>query len=247
VQELKVEGTEAQIERGRHLAAAFCVQCHSTTGEFPMTGGVDVGKDLPVNVGSFVSVNLTPAGPLRDWSDGEIFRAIRDNVDRDGKRLLLMAGTNVRYISDEDIHSLIAFLRSQEPVEKPSATPADRPNLLGMLMTGANLIPDPPLVEGVVSAPPKAPTAEYGKFMVSFLDCTACHGTDLSGGTSPVSPKGPSLRAVKGWTQEQFIAAFRTGRTPAGEELKPPMPWKTTGKLDDVELSALHEYLISLP
>lgn len=247
IPDLKVEGTAAQVERGRHLAGAFCVECHSATRDFPMTGGVDMGLDLPIPMGSFYSVNLTPAGPLKDWSDGEIFRAIRHNVDKDGRALAFMTNTNVRYLADEDIMALIAFLRSQEPVEKVTPLPPDHPSLLGFILGALNIPPAPPAVEGVITAPPMDSTAEYGKFMTTFLDCTACHGADLSGGTSPVAPKGPSLRVVKGWTQEQFITTLRTGVDPSGHELAPTMPWKSTGRLDDVELGALYAYLISLP
>ena len=90
-------------------------------------GGVNIGADLPINLGNYYSANLTPAGPLKDWTDGEIFRALRDNVDKDGKRLTFMAGTNVRYISDEDMLAVIAFLRSQEPVASDVPMPLDQP------------------------------------------------------------------------------------------------------------------------
>jgi hypothetical protein len=43
-----------------------------------------MGEDFPIPVGSFISSNLTPAGPLKHWSDGEIFRAIRNGIDADG-------------------------------------------------------------------------------------------------------------------------------------------------------------------
>jgi mono/diheme cytochrome c family protein len=247
VPELQVESTPEQIARGEHLAAAFCVECHSTTRDFPMTGGVDIGQDVPINLGSYVSVNLTPAGPLKDWTDGEIFRALRDNVDNEGNRLVFMNGTNVRYIADEDIHALIAFLRSQEPVEKATPLPPDRPTFLGVLILGANMIPDRPLVTEPIVAPKKEANAAYGEFMISFLDCQACHGDDLNGGTSPIGPKGPSLRLVQGWTEEEFITTLRTGVSPSGREISPLMPWKSTGRLDDVELSALYQYLVSLP
>jgi len=246
VKDIKVEGTQEQIRRGQHLASAFCVECHSTTRDFPMSGGVDVGRDLPVNLGSFYSANLTPAGPLKDWTDGEIFRALRDNVDKDGKRLAMMNGTNVRYISDEDLTAIVAFLRSQEPVENQTPQPLDQPNFLAVLMSGAGVIPDRPLVEAPIVAPTLEATAEYGQFMTTFLDCKSCHGQNLSGGDSPVGPKGPSLRVVKGWTQEEFINTLRTGVDPSGHELKPVMPWRSTGRLDDVELSALYQYLTSL-
>jgi mono/diheme cytochrome c family protein len=245
-QEIKVEGTQEQIARGQHLASAFCVECHSTTKDFPMTGGVDVGRDLPINLGSFYSANLTPAGPLKDWTDGEIFRALRDNVDKDGKRLVMMNGINVRYISDEDLLAIIAFLRSQEPVENEPPQPLDQPNFLALLMSGAGLVPDRTLVEAPIVAPAREATIEYGQFMTSFLDCKSCHGANLSGGDSPIGPKGPSLRVVKGWSQEEFMNTLRTGVDPTGHQLKPVMPWRSTGRLDDVELSALYQYLISL-
>ena len=247
VKEIQVEGTPEQIARGQHLAAAFCVECHSTTKDFPMSGGVDLGADVGGSLGSFTSVNLTPAGPLKDWSDGEIFRALRDNVDNDGNRLVFMGATNVRYIADEDMHAIIAFLRSQEPVEKETPLPPDSPSFLGLMMMGAGIIPSQPLVTEPIVAPEKEATAEYGKFMTTFLDCTGCHGTDLNGGTSPIGPKGPSLRLVKGWTEEEFITTLRTGVDPSGHEINATiMPWKSTGRLDDVELSALYQYLVSL-
>lgn len=247
VKDLQVEGTPEQIARGQHLASAFCVECHSTTADFPMTGGFDLGQDIPINLGSFVSVNLTPAGPLKDWSDGEIFRALRDGVDKDGNRLVIMSSTNVRHIADEDMLALIAFLRSQEPAgEDPSSAP-DKPNFLGLMMMGANLLPNRPLITEPIVAPQKETTAEYGRFMISFLDCTSCHGDDLNGSTSSLAPPAPSLRLVKGWTQEEFITTLRTGIDPSGREISTSMPWRSTGRLDDVELSALYRYLVSLP
>lgn len=247
VQEIQVEGTPEQIARGKHLAAAFCVECHSTTADFPMTGGLDLGKDIPINLGSYTSVNLTPAGPLKEWSDGEIFRALRDGVDKDGNRLVIMGSTNVRYIADEDMLALIAFLRSQEAAGTDLTSEPDKPNFLGLLMIGANLIPDRPLVSGPIVGPEKEATAEYGRFMVSFLDCTSCHGDDLNGSTSPIAPPAPSLRLVRAWTQEEFITTLRTGVDPSGHEISTAMPWRSTGRLDDVELSALYQYLVSLP
>ena len=246
VKKIQVEGTPEQIARGEHLATAFCVECHSTTTEFPMTGGVDVGEDLPMRLGSYYSANLTPAGRISTWTDGEIFRALRDNVDKDGRRLVGMSGTNVRYMSDEDMHALIAFLRSQEPVENETPVPQDQPNFFAILILGANLVPERPLITEPILAPQKAATPEYGEFMVSFLDCTRCHGEDLNGSTEPFGVKGPSLRLVKNWTQEEFINTLRTGVNPSGRELSFLMPWKSTGRLDDVELSALYQYLIRL-
>ena len=89
VPDLKVAGIPEQIQRGQAIANSFCDACHSKTG--PLTGGVDIGKDFTMPVGSFVSSNLTPAGQLNHWSDGEIFRAIRDGIDADGRGLTVMS------------------------------------------------------------------------------------------------------------------------------------------------------------
>jgi mono/diheme cytochrome c family protein len=59
VPDLQVAGTRAD-QRGEYLANSFCTSCHSVNGEFPLTGGLDLGEDFPLPLGKFVSVNLTP-------------------------------------------------------------------------------------------------------------------------------------------------------------------------------------------
>lgn len=244
---LQVQGTPAQIARGQHIAEMFCVGCHTTNGELPLVGGRNMGKEIPMPIGDFISVNLTPAGPLKNWTDGEIMRVLREGVDRNGKRLAIMGAAQTRYLSDEDLHAVIAYLRSQPPVENVTPDPPDAPNMLAILLYGAGMIPQEPPVTGVITAPPKAITVEYGKYIVSFADCRVCHGADLSGGTSNVAPHGPNLRVAQGWTRQQFVQTIRTGIDPGGHQLSDQMPWKDLRKMDDEELGAIHEYLMSLP
>jgi len=87
---------------------------------------------------------------------------------------------------------------------------------------------------------------EYGQYLLSYQDCRGCHGADLTGGTSQFIPKGPSLRLVKGWTQDQFLTTLRTGVDPSGHQLSQVMPWRDLGKLDDDELGAIYKYLVTL-
>lgn len=249
VRDLQVEGTSEQIARGEHIAEAFCTSCHSTTGDLPLTGGVDLGKDFPIPLGSFVSVNLTPAGSLKDWSDGEIFRAIRTGTDKDGHGLFVMSNIRARNLSDEDIEAVIAYLRNQPPAGELTQNPPDQPSLLGIIMFGAGMLPagQPPFT-GEIVAPPKGPTAAYGEYITHYQDCRDCHGEDLSGGQEgQLSPIGPNLAMVKGWTQQEFIDTLRTGVDPSGHELNSGMPWRAIGRLDDEELTALYEYLNTLP
>lgn len=244
---LKVEGTPAQIARGEHLASSLCASCHTTNGKLPLSGGRDIAEDSPLPLGHIYSINLTPAGPLKDWSDGEILRVLREGVDRTGRPLAAMSSNGVRYLSEEDKLAVIAYLRSQPAVVNETPDPPDQLNLLTATMLGAGMITLRPPLTGPVSAPSKAATPEYGKYIVTYQDCDVCHGEDLNGGTSPIAPPGPSLRVVKGWTLEQFMTTLRTGKDPTGHVLSDVMPWTYFGRMDDEELGAIYAYLRSLP
>jgi mono/diheme cytochrome c family protein len=245
--ELKISPTTEQIQRGEEISNGFCSSCHSKTGT--LTGGNNIGEDLPVPVGAFVSPNLTPAGPLSGWSDGEIFRAIRNGVDRDGRWLMIMSYTNAGKLSDDDTKAVIAYLRRLSPAGQQTPNPPDRLNALGVLMLGAGMLPaGKPISHDTITAPPKAPTAVYGEYILSYQDCRECHGKDLSGGVpGQLAPLGPGLRLVKDWKLEEFVATMRTGVDPNGHEIGKQMPWKPIGRMSDEELSAIYEYLTHLP
>jgi mono/diheme cytochrome c family protein len=247
IPELSVGRTPELVHRGQAIADSFCSACHSNNG--PLSGGEDIGDHFPIPVGSFVSANLTPAGRLGHWSDGEIFRAIRNSVDADGNWLIVMSYTNAGKLSDHDIRALIAYLRSRPAAGQETGDPPDRLNLLGVIMLGAGMLPGPkPTSTGVITAPPKRPTARYGEYILSYQDCRACHGADLTGGVQgQLGPLGPGLALVKEWKLEQFVSTMRTGTDPAGHELSKEMPWRSIGKMDDEELGAIYQYLIHLP
>ena len=136
IPDLNVAATPEQIQRGEHIANTFCTSCHSLNKALPLTGGVDLGLDIPIPLGNFVSPNLTPAGPLQDWSDGEIFRAMRNGVGRDGNWLFVMSNVRGRNLSDEDLQAVIAYLRNQPPAANETLDPPDRLSLLGLIMLG---------------------------------------------------------------------------------------------------------------
>ncbi|MCC6187967.1 MAG: c-type cytochrome [Anaerolineales bacterium] len=249
VRDLQVAGTPEQIARGQHLANTFCASCHSLTGELPLSGGFDLANDIPIPLGSFVAANLTPAGPLKDWSDGEIFRTLRNGIGADGRSLVIMSTFRGRNLSDEDTEALIAYLRSQPAVENDTPNPPDRLSMLGIVMLSVGMLPEgKPPSEAVITAPPKGATAEYGEYILSYQDCRDCHGEDLRGGVEgQLPPIGPSLEVVKDWTQEEFITTLRTGVNPTGHPLGDIMPWRNVGRMDDEELAAAYLYLTSVP
>jgi cytochrome c553 len=246
VPELRLARSDEEIQRGKAIGDSFCGGCHSKGGTF--TGGEDIGKHLPIDLGTFVSSNLTAAGSLRHWSDGEIFRAIRNGVDAAGRRLVIMSLTNASKLSDDDTRALIAYIRGLSPAGAATPDPPDRFSFVGLVMLGIGQFPSgKPVNTGVVTAPIKAPTFQYGEYILSYQDCRECHGQQLTGGVAgQLAPVGPGLSLVADWTREQFIATMRTGKDPNGHELGEDMPWRPIGKMDDVELTAIYEYLTHL-
>jgi mono/diheme cytochrome c family protein len=247
VRELKVSMDSARIARGQHIARATCAGCHSTNLDIPLSGGKNLSDEAGIPLGDLVPFNLTPGGPLKDWTDGEVFRAIREAADNHGKVLVVMSGQGVRLLSDDDIESVIAFLRSQPAVV--NETKPEKLSMLSIVMAGVNMVPMvDELAPEKITAPPRAVTSEYGKYVVDWVGCRECHGDNLSGGTSHILPLGPNLRTVGGWPEEGFVTAMRTGKTPFGKMLDSMMmPWKNYGRLDDDELKAVYTYLKELP
>jgi mono/diheme cytochrome c family protein len=130
IPDLNIETTPERIARGKAVVDGFCSGCHSKTGT--LTGGFDIGEDFPLHVGSFISSNLTPVGPLKHWTDGEIFRAIRNGVDANGRWLTIMSYTNASRLSDEDTKAVIAYIRSVPAAGTQTPDPPDRFRLLGV-------------------------------------------------------------------------------------------------------------------
>ncbi len=49
------------------------------------------------------------------------------------------------------------------------------------------------------------------------------------------------------WTAQQFIQTMRTGANPSGHKLLPPMPTAALGQLPDADLTAIYNFLKTVP
>ena len=52
---------------------------------------------------------------------------------------------------------------------------------------------------------------------------------------------------IGAWTEKTFIETLRTGKTPGGRPMLPPMPWEGIRQASDKDLKAMFAYLMSLP
>ena len=247
VTDIKVAGTPDQVARGAKFGV-FCPLCHSPDGKAPLVGQ-DFSKGGPP-VGTLYGANLTPAGEIKDWSDGEIIRAIREGVHKTGRSLIIMPSEVFRHLSDVDVQAIVAYLRSQPAVE-PN-TPPTKLNVIGAFFIGAGLpliSAQPPITQPIV-APAEGVSADYGRYLVSILGCGLCHGENLrgrkSGGLGP--PAGPNLTLILGpWSVEDFIHTLRTGVDPYHHPLAEGMPWKEISTFaSDDDLKAMYTYLHGL-
>lgn len=234
----------------------YCAGCHSPNEQLPLAGrdflapDPNAGGGSPPPIGNLYARNLTPGGELKDWSDGEIIRAIREGVHKSGRSLIVMPSSIFHNLSDEDAQAIVAYLRSQ-----PAVTPDAPPNslnalgavFLGMLYPEAQTV-QPHIAQPVV-APPRGVTAEWGKYTANISGCNDCHGANFAGGKAGGPPPGPNLTTlVPNWSEADFVKALRTGVDPKGNKIADEMPWKQISAFaSDEDLRALYAYLHALP
>jgi cytochrome c553 len=252
VSNLKAGGTPEQLARAGRWAG-LCAECHSTQRALPLDGSAEnffSGPNAPP-MGTMYPPNLTSAGPLKDWSDGEIIRAIREGVHKNGRPLIIMPAEVFHNISDTDVQALVAYLRSQPGVQHD--TPENNFSTIGAILVGTGApiqTNQQPITQPVVSPPPGV-SPEYGQYLVSIMACHICHGANLAGGTPGGfgPPPGPNLTVlVPKWSEADFTKTIRTGVDPTGKSLNPElMPWKAlSSALSDDELKAVYAYMKGL-
>jgi cytochrome c553 len=258
VSEIQVTRTAAQIARGEKLAN-ICTSCHTPGNQLPLSGSNFGMKFEFPPFGTLYAPNLTPSGDIKDWTDGEVIRAIREGVHKNGRSLLIMPSANFRNMSDEDVQALVAYLRSQPATGGP--TPKNQFNILGAIFTNLSDFRTAQQPAGRVTAP-RAGTPEYGKYLVDIIGCRDCHGDQLQGRVEngqPGPPAGPNLTLIiPHWTEEEFMTFFNTGELPGGGTVpvitlksgfsEPKMPWPVVrAAMTDDELKAMFTYLHALP
>lgn len=241
----------ASLAVGEHWAEIHCRACHG-----PDLSGGPFFEDP--QLGTFDAPNLTSGegGVGAYYTDADWVRALRHGIKADGTSVFVMPSNDFYYLSDADLGSIIAYVKSVPPVDKVVRDPGLTP--FGALLYAMGAFGNLLYAETIPHDAPRPPspepgmTLEYGEYLVNAHGCRSCHGEELSGmqPAEPGAPLAPNLTPggeLVGWTEADFMTTLRTGVTPSGHELSDSMPWKGLSKLTDDELKTIWMYLQSLP
>jgi len=214
-------------------------------------------KGLP---GKVYAPNITPDAETGagNWSDDQLGRAIREGVGHDGRALFpLMPYLDFRSMSDEDLASVIVYLRSLPPVHK-QRPPTELIFPVNYLIRNAPEPLDAPVPEPDVSTPEKR-----GKYLVTIAACADCHtpqergqplpGLDFAGGFIFDGLWGrvasanitPDASGISYYDQATFTHAIRLGFVGA-RKINQIMPWHAYRGMTDEDIAAMFAYLKTL-
>jgi cytochrome c553 len=248
VHRVTVPTDSASVARGEHLATIRgCTTCHGVG----LAGHVEVDDPM---LGRLAGPNLTNGGRGAALADADWERAVRHGVRADGAPLLIMPASEHTGMSDEDLGALIAYARSLPSALTVPPPSKAGPVLRGLFAAGMVLLLSAEEIDHTQPHPARVdaePTPAYGGYLVAM--CKGCHGPQLSGGKIPGGPPDWKPAAnltpagIGHWTEADFINALRTGRRPDGSPIDTQMPWKSFGRMSDVELRAIYAYLHAQP
>jgi mono/diheme cytochrome c family protein len=265
--EITASKDSAIIARGREIVIgpAHCASCHSTQnsdsllnlGQEPIMSG---GFAFKLPLGNFYTRNITPDEEtgIGKLTDGEIARMMRYGVKSDGSAALdFMPFHNV---SDEDLTAIISYLRAQKPVK--NKVPENEYTIMGNVLKAFVIKPVGPSEE-IVKKIERDSSANYGRYLaLNVANCTGCHtqrgmtgnyiGQPFAGG-SPMIEGGDTLippnltphpeGRIYTWSKQDFINRVRMGSLIKHSH----MPWNSYKRMSDADLTAIYNYLKSLP
>lgn len=196
-------------------------------------------------VATIPAPNLTRV--VQEYSDAELERVIRRGIRANGRSVYIMPSDMFAELADEDLASIIAFLRSVPPVDGPdlrmTVGPMGRLGLvLGMFRPMA-----PQIVPTRIATIPRDHPVDWGRYLVRTT-CTECHGMDLRGGPGNEPGTPPDLRIAAAFDEEQWFALLRNGRGLGDRDLglMGDVASSRFQHFTDDEIRAIHAFLRNL-
>jgi mono/diheme cytochrome c family protein len=239
----------ASIARGQHLATAVgkCQACHGDNWAGKIFSDEAVFAKL-------TTPNLTrgKGGIGSTYTDVDWVRSLRYGIGRNGKSLVFMPAESYTHFSDTDLGQVIAYLKTLPPADL-AVTPMRSPGPIMRILYLTGKFPMLPasIIDHNMARPavPEGPTKEYGEYLIKAGGCQNCHGENLGGGTAENMPVPNLTKAgeLGKWSEADFDKVLHTGVRPDGRILSAVMPWAYMNGLTATEVSAMWQYLQSVP
>jgi hypothetical protein len=235
-------GVPASAERGKHLAAILCMECHADDlgGTFTWFQGAPIGvADAP---------NLTTGqgglGGLLTAMD--FVRVLRHGVKPDGTSVFIVPAEHFHHIGDEGLGDNITYIRGAPPVGRQTPQLRVRLSLLGNVMYGAVLFGN--LLRHRWQGCPGLRTMPGGHQRLPRLPRSGFAGGKPRDPASPNAPRLTPGCILQRYRKDGFVTALRIGVTLFGVDLPSRfMPWDCKGQMIGHELEAVWAQLRSLP
>ena len=265
--DVKALRTPEAIERGRYLAhhVTVCMGCHSQVDA--TKPGEPIFGVLPGFPGRMRAANLTPDPEtgIGNYTDGELLRAIREGIGRDGHVLFpFMPYANfAKTLSDADALAVISYLRSLPPIKnKLEPSTVDFPVSMFVRALPA------PVTVSAPGQPPSSDPVARGNWLIKAGNCHDCHdsfnerhepipGKELSGGFEFALSGGKgsvfaanitsdAATGIASYTDEDLMRVFSDGVNKSGRKLY-AMPWTFYAGQTEADKRALIAALRRVP
>ena len=252
------------VARGEYVAkVAGCTSCHVGVGPKgpDPSRSLSGGFEAPDTFGTWRPGNITSdvKTGIGGWTDAQIEAAIREGTLPDGTQMYpIMPFPFFNRMTDDDVHALIAYLRTLPAVENKVA-----PNQLTLPRMA---VPKPENAPDVTGDP-----VEHGEYLASLMHCASCH--------TPMGPRGPDLTrpfaggmafnlpmlgdgtlyaanitsdpdtGIGKWTEQNIIDAVTKLTKPDGKPVNGPMVFYVVAwaGLTDEDAHALAAYVKTIP
>lgn len=267
--DLQVQLNSSRIARGAKIISATCSYCHQ--GENGQLDGRLLVDDPAFAIIYGPNITQDTAAGIGTYTDGELVHLLRTGIKKNGKLVMPMMA-KMPHMADEDVYSIIAYLRSSSPKVQASAKEQPAPKLGFVGKALSRLVFRPlSLPEAPIPFPDTNDRVAYGKYLATdLMECANCHSASFEtynvvepqkspgyfagGNTVAIAGKGSLLspnitmhpeKGIGKWDEATFIKAVKYRQHPNGTELNPIMP--NYGAYSESEIAAVWAYLQTIP
>jgi len=253
------------VKRGDYLVNGLltCGNCHTPKGPNgdikakAFSGGLS--WDEPPFKVTAPNITQDKETGIGEYTDDQLRTVLRKGIKRNGVPVaMVMPSGFYEIMTDRDMDSVIAYLRTLQPIKNQVADPVYK------IPQGHPIPPggDKKATEAELNTPQKR-----GFYLATVAHCMECHtpmgprGRDFvnklgTGGFKFPGPWGESVarnitqhkeKGIGAWTDAEIKRAITQGVSRDGSKLKPPMGFHYYATMTDSDLNDVVSYLRTVP